>query len=121
MNPEKKKDQSTGGSWVRVAAIDEVPVGGVVGIERNGHELAIYNINGSIYCTSNVCTHAYALLSDGFFEGTEIECPLHAGRFDIRTGEALCLPVSEGLAIYEAKTSLTDVLVFIPGDCSSCG
>ncbi|MGE3988610.1 non-heme iron oxygenase ferredoxin subunit [Pseudorhodoplanes sp.] len=113
MGLEKKPNQSVGGSWVRVASIDEIPAAGVRAVEVNGHELALYNIAGSIFCTSNICTHAYALLSDGFLEGTEIECPLHAGRFDVLTGKALCSPVTENLVVYETKVSGTDVLVLL--------
>jgi 3-phenylpropionate/trans-cinnamate dioxygenase ferredoxin subunit len=34
----------------------------------------------------DTCTHQDASLADGWLEGCEIECPLHASRFDLRTG-----------------------------------
>jgi naphthalene 1,2-dioxygenase ferredoxin component len=105
---------SNGGKWVRVAALEDITAAGVKGIEVQGYELALYHINGSIHCTSNVCTHAYALLSDGFLEGIEIECPLHAGRFDILTGKALCPPVTEQLDVYQVKVSGSDIFVYLP-------
>ena len=48
---------------------------------------------------------------DGFQEGDEIECPLHEGRFNIRTGEALCAPVTDALKVFEIKLEGDDILV----------
>jgi naphthalene 1,2-dioxygenase system ferredoxin subunit len=50
-----------------------------------------------------VCTHAYARLSDGWLDKSEIECPLHAGRFDVKTGKALCPPVTEDIKTYPVR------------------
>ncbi|MEC9152872.1 MAG: nitrite reductase (NAD(P)H) small subunit [Pseudomonadota bacterium] len=50
-------------------------------------------------------------MADGFQEGREIECPLHEGRFDIKTGKALCAPVSEDLKTYEVKVENGNVFV----------
>jgi naphthalene 1,2-dioxygenase system ferredoxin subunit len=38
-----------------------------------------------------------------FLEGHEIECPLHQGRFDVRTGKAMCAPLTEDLRSYPVK------------------
>ena len=54
--------------------------------------IAAFDVGGEIYVTSNVCTHNVAMLSDGFFEGDTIECPLHGGCFNVRTGEATQFP-----------------------------
>ncbi|MGN5477172.1 Rieske 2Fe-2S domain-containing protein [Cupriavidus basilensis] len=49
-----------------------------------------YRSDDQYFVTDNVCTHRYALLSDGYLEDGCIECPLHQARFDIRTGQAMC-------------------------------
>lgn len=54
---------------------------------------------------SDVCTHAYALLSDGWLDGYEIECPLHGARFDVRTGAALTSPAETALATYPVRVA----------------
>jgi nitrite reductase/ring-hydroxylating ferredoxin subunit len=78
-----------------------------------GEEIALYNIDGDIYATHNICTHAFASLADGFQENGEIECPLHEGRFDIKTGKMLCAPLVEDLKIYEVKIENGAVFVKI--------
>ena len=74
--------------WVSVATIDQVSPGSFVGVQAGDLDLLLCNLDGTIHCTDNICTHAYALLCDGWLEGMEIECPLHGGRFDIVTGKA---------------------------------
>jgi 3-phenylpropionate/trans-cinnamate dioxygenase ferredoxin subunit len=42
--------------------------------------------DGAVYAIDDTCTHQDASLADGWLEGCEVECPLHASRFDLRTG-----------------------------------
>ena len=80
-------------NWVALLKLSTVEMDEVEAVEVNGLKLAVFHLeDGSVHVTRNVCTHEFALLSEGWFEGCEIECPLHAGRFDVRTGEALCSP-----------------------------
>ena len=101
--------------WVRVAATTDVAEGNVLGVRVGEREIALYHLPGGEFRASdNVCTHEYALLSDGWLEDGCIECPLHAGRFDIRTGKAMCAPVDRGLAIFEVKVEGDSLLVQLP-------
>jgi nitrite reductase/ring-hydroxylating ferredoxin subunit len=100
--------------WVVAASVEQVPPGSVVGVELNGCDLALSNVDGNIHCTDNVCTHAYAFLSDGWLEGTVVECPLHGGQFDVVTGKALCAPVTEDLVVYRTRTIGNQIEVLIP-------
>ncbi|MEU1168634.1 bifunctional 3-phenylpropionate/cinnamic acid dioxygenase ferredoxin subunit, partial [Streptomyces sp. NPDC005921] len=42
--------------------------------------------DGELFAIDDTCTHQDASLADGWLEGCEVECPLHASRFDLRTG-----------------------------------
>jgi naphthalene 1,2-dioxygenase system ferredoxin subunit len=90
-------------NWKDISAFDDVPEEDVLGVQADGKDLALYNVEGQIYATGNICTHGHARLCDGFLEGFEIECPLHQGRFDIRDGRPLCEPVVESVQIYPVK------------------
>lgn len=81
-------------NWITVANLDAVEVGSVIGSKVGDLDVALYNIDGQIYATHNTCTHAHALLSDGWLEGDIIECPLHGGRFEVKTGKGLGAPIS---------------------------
>jgi 3-phenylpropionate/trans-cinnamate dioxygenase ferredoxin subunit len=104
------------GQWVRVASVADVAEGQVHPVRVGEHEIALFHLPGGDYrATDNICTHEYAQLSDGWLEDGCIECPLHAARFDIRTGKALCAPAEGNLKVFELKIEDGDLLVMVPG------
>lgn len=76
-------------------------------------QIALYLLGGDVYATHNVCTHQFALLSDGYMEDGCIECPLHQGKFDIKTGAALCAPVTEPVRTYPVHIEGDAIMVDI--------
>ncbi len=90
-------------NWIDAAALDDVPEGDVVAVKVAGKEIALYEVEGEIFATDNLCTHGAARMSDGFLEGREIECPLHQGRFDVCTGKAMCAPLTEDIRTYPVR------------------
>ena len=103
------------GGWVRVASTEDVAEDSVLAVSVGNYDIAIYNLGGCEFrATDNVCTHEYAQLSEGWLEDGIIECPLHAGRFDVRTGKGLCAPIVQDLPIMEVQVRDGDVLVKLP-------
>ncbi|MEO7400339.1 MAG: non-heme iron oxygenase ferredoxin subunit [Polaromonas sp.] len=100
-------------NWQRAADIDEVAEGEVIAASAGGQRIALYKVEGEVYATHDVCTHEHAHLSEGYLDGCEIECPLHQGRFDIRTGKAMCRPVTQALPVYPVKIVGKDVFVML--------
>ena len=95
----------------KVAELDALRDGGVTGVEVDGVPIALFRQGNEVHATHGICTHALAFLKDGYVENGTIECPLHQGVFDIRTGRALCAPLTQDLATYAAKVEGGDVLV----------
>jgi len=89
--------------WTDAAAVGDVPEDDVVGMIVAGRDMALYNAGGEIFATDNICTHGHARLCEGFLDGHEIECPLHQGKFDVRTGQPTCAPVTEAVRSYPVK------------------
>ncbi len=103
-------------NWVRVARAGDIPAGEMQAVEAGGKQIALFHTeDGGWHATANVCTHAFALLTDGWLEGTQIECPLHAARFDVCTGKALAPPAEEDLARYPVRLEGDAVLIGLPG------
>lgn len=102
------------GTWHPVGPGSELPPGEMMGVEIGSQRIVIYNVDGEFYATHNVCTHAFALLSDGWLEDDVIECPLHAGRFNVRTGKALGDPVECDLQIFPTRLVDGAIEVFVP-------
>ncbi|WP_192813247.1 FAD-dependent oxidoreductase [Oceanibaculum indicum] len=97
--------------WLRAASFDDLKEGGVIGVDVAGTAVALYLLDGVVYATHNICTHQFAFLSEGYVEDGCIECPLHQGQFDIRTGKAQCAPVTGRLATYQVKREGDDIFV----------
>ena len=98
-------------SWMDVMALEDVFEGEVMAVNVQGKEIALYEVQGELHATDNLCTHGAARLSDGFLEGREIECPFHQGRFDVCTGKALCAPLTENIRVYPVRIENKRVFV----------
>jgi naphthalene 1,2-dioxygenase system ferredoxin subunit len=81
------------------------------GMEVDGQHIGLFDVDGEIFALDDICTHGHAALSDGELYGHEIECPLHAGLFDVRTGKALCAPLTRDARCYAVKVASGDVFV----------
>jgi len=102
------------GTWHRAAALNDISEDDPLEVEIGSNKIALYRLGEEVFATGNVCTHAYALLSDGLLDGYEIECPLHNGRFDIRTGKALSSPVEVDIPTYPVRIVAGQVEVCLP-------
>jgi len=75
--------------------------GSVKRIDRQEGDIAVYNIEGEFYATDDRCTHGLASLSDGDLIGDEIECTMHFGSFNVKTGEPMAPPCSVAIKTYK--------------------
>jgi nitrite reductase/ring-hydroxylating ferredoxin subunit len=98
-------------NWITVAKHADVKPNDMLGVTLGERELALYILDGTIYATDNLCTHAYAMLTQGWLDGDCIECPLHGGRFEIKTGKGLGPPINDDLKTYPARVVGEDVQV----------
>jgi nitrite reductase/ring-hydroxylating ferredoxin subunit len=107
--------------WVRVASAGSLRKGEMMAVAAAGRSLALYHLtDGTWHASDNVCTHAFALLTDGWLEGYVVECPLHAGRFDLRSGAGLGAPIETDLTIYPVRVDGDEVFVRLPADLPTC-
>lgn len=103
-------------TWHKVAQADELerdlPKAVIVGRNR----IALYKIEDQVYATTNICSHARALLSQGYMEpdNATIECPVHQACFDIKTGKALTAPASDPIETYPVRKEGADIYVGLP-------
>lgn len=100
-------------SWHEVAGAEALGEDEAMGVTLGTHSIALCRSGGRLHALRNVCTHQFALLSEGFIEDGCIECPLHQGRFDLKTGAPLGPPVTQPVRVYPVRTEGAKVFVEI--------
>ena len=90
-------------TWHLVCDADELEVEDVINFVHGGNNYAVYRTPSGYYATDGKCTHAGAILADGFVKGELIECPQHYAQFHIPTGEAKSAPAYINLKTYPVK------------------
>ena len=99
-------------NWVDACAADAIDEEDVVAFNHGGVSYAIYRSpEDKYYATDGLCTHEQVHLADGFVMDGIIECPMHNGRFDYRTGEAKGAPACVDLKTYRVKVESGTVFV----------
>jgi p-cumate 2,3-dioxygenase ferredoxin subunit len=103
------------------AATTDVPVGTITDFPEgeirpammpDGTNLAIYNVDGTIYATADLCTHGEASLSEeGILSGNIVECPWHFGTFDVTNGTPTGMPCTVPLRTFAVKVIEDNVYV----------
>jgi nitrite reductase (NADH) small subunit len=73
-------------SFVRVGSVGELRPGGVVAVRHGDAEVAVCNVEGSLYAVDNRCPHRGGPLAMGALHGKQLVCPWHAWEFDCTTG-----------------------------------
>ncbi len=72
---------------IHVCALADMPRGSARRLPLSPPVSVFHTDDGELYAIDDTCTHQDASLADGWLEGCEVECPLHAAIFDLRTGE----------------------------------
>jgi nitrite reductase/ring-hydroxylating ferredoxin subunit len=101
--------------WHRACKDRELKEGEPVSVKIGGTPLGLYRVGDNCYAVHDVCTHEFALLSNGYQDGEVIECPLHAARFSVVTGKCLAVPAETDLATYDVKVEDGEILVKFSG------
>lgn len=80
--------------WVRVGDTSEILPGESAVAWDGATPILVVNLDGDFYALEDRCTHQDFELSAAAVDADNgtIECVLHAARFDLRTGAALCGP-----------------------------
>ncbi len=98
-------------SWHRVTELAKLDLETPFALRIDDQQVCVVRLEDGIFAINDVCTHEYALLSDGYYEDGKLECPLHQACFEIRTGKALNEPADVDVARYPTKVE--DGVVFV--------
>jgi nitrite reductase/ring-hydroxylating ferredoxin subunit len=77
--------------------VAELPPGALQRVTVGDLDVLLAHTTAGIVATDDRCPHMAAPLSLGRLDGCVVDCPLHRGRFDLATGEAIQFPTTGGL------------------------
>jgi naphthalene 1,2-dioxygenase ferredoxin component len=103
-------------SWTDAAAAEDLWDDAGISVIVHHRDIALFKVGDEVFATDNLCTHGNARLCEGFIEGHQIECPLHQGRFDLRTGAATCEPATQAVQTFPVR--IKDGRVWVKGIAS---
>ena len=105
--------------FVKVADTNDIQPSHMKEVQVDGESICIVNVEGKYYAIGNICTYEGGPLADGTLEDYEVECPWHASKFDVRTGEVKEPPASEPEPVYQIKVDGNKILIKKQGKSKS--
>ena len=99
--------------FIDVAAVEDVPEGGVLGAEGpGGRGICLVRFQGRVSAFADECTHqAFPLSAGEVHEDGSLECVWHGARFDCLTGAVQQGPATDGLTAFPVRIQGDRVLV----------
>lgn len=105
------------GLAIKVAAVADIVPGEGIAIDKSitgtADDIALLrDEDGTIYALDDTCSHEDASLADGWVEDGYVECPLHASKFCLRTGEVQGLPATRDVCPHRVEVRDGAVYLF---------
>lgn len=90
-------------TWFDLGTTDEYSEETPVARQAGGQPLAVFRIGDEVFALRDKCSHGNARLSEGYVEDGCVECPLHQGLIDIRSGAARSAPITEAVRSFPVR------------------
>ncbi|AXF04378.1 anthranilate 1,2-dioxygenase ferredoxin subunit AndAb [Paraburkholderia hospita] len=90
-------------NWQAIGTLDDFAEGEPAAVIAGERQIAVFRIGDEVFALNDLCTHGHARLSEGYVEDGCVECPLHQGLIDIRTGAPRCAPITEAVRAFPIR------------------
>lgn len=97
--------------WVSVCKSSQLKKGEMIDFDYEDKKILVANLDGKIYASDRICTHADADLSTGILTEEGVTCPLHLSTFNLKTGVPENLPAEIPLKIYNVKIEQNEIYI----------
>jgi nitrite reductase/ring-hydroxylating ferredoxin subunit/uncharacterized membrane protein len=79
---------------VDVAALADVPDGGMKRVDAGGYPVLLVRRGGEVYALAATCAHQGGPLDEGTLDGDVVTCPWHGSKFCVRDGGIVAGPTA---------------------------
>jgi 3-phenylpropionate/trans-cinnamate dioxygenase ferredoxin subunit len=98
--------------FVEVMRVEQLPPGRGTTVTVRGKDVALFNVDGTIYAMEDSCLHQGLSLGTSQVEGKVVTCRGHGWRYDVTTGCTLHVK-DYGVAIYPVKIVEGKIMVSV--------
>jgi nitrite reductase/ring-hydroxylating ferredoxin subunit len=99
-------------NFIEAMQLEELPPGRGTTVTIAGKEVALFNVDGTVYAMDDSCLHHGVSLGTSTLEGKIVTCRGHGWKYDVTTGGTLHVP-DYGVATYPVKVVDGKILVAV--------
>lgn len=97
---------------VKVATKSEIPEGTLKKVKVGKEPVALFNVGGQFFATTNICTHEFCELDENYImHGEDVECTCHGSQYNVKTGANTVPPSAEPLKTYSVSVEGEDIFI----------
>src|ERR1700752_4332832 len=98
-------------SKVRVCRAEDLKPGMALRVETDVEPVAVFNVDGGFYASSDTCSHEESSLSEGYVAEDIWACAKHGAMFHIPTGEVRSLTATRNVRAFGTVVENGDLYV----------
>jgi nitrite reductase/ring-hydroxylating ferredoxin subunit len=98
--------------FVEAVRLDQIPPGKGLCVKVGGKDMALFNVDGTIYAIDDTCPHAGSSLGTSKLDGAIVTCRAHGMKFDVTTG-CFAGTSDSGVTAHQVKVVDGKVLVAV--------
>ena len=98
--------------WIRVTAMQNIPLREGRSVNVAGREIAIFNLGDRVLAIDGRCPHQGGPLAEGIVTGSTVVCPLHAWKISLETG-SISKPNENPACVATYRTRIESGIVLI--------
>jgi len=96
--------------FLETIALNRLPPGKAKTVRVAGNDIALFNVEGTVFALDDACPHAGVSLGSGKLRGAVVTCRGHGFRFDVTTGG--CVSIA-GLRAASHPVKIADGKIFV--------
>jgi nitrite reductase/ring-hydroxylating ferredoxin subunit len=104
--------------FIEAARLDELPPGKGTSVTVAGRDVALFNVEGTIYAMEDSCLHQGSSLGMSELRGNVVTCRGHGWRYNVTTGAILHAP-DVGVDTYPVKVVDGRIMVAVAEQTSA--